>query len=256
MSTENIVTGKFYRILKDKTNHIWDRISYWTHADDVELSNGTSLSTDLTAKQTKIDATQSDFAQVETSPTTHAYVKGQMLLYNNQLYRVKAAIASGATLTVGTNIEVVSVSTLSSMLTATNGNQFYFDVKDGTPGFYPSASKTASQFVPFGGTQGLVEAYIFCGAQSARINMAYLYTKDAIYAERVYSSVVAHSEYIEVDSSNAGVKFKKACKYITTLQGYDASPSATITTIENAVVGTTISNVQVANKVFSLVIIG
>lgn len=152
MSTENIVKNKYYRILKDKTNAIWDRISFWTHADDVELSSGTSLSSDLTAKQTKIDATQSDFAQVETSPTTHAYTKGQMLIYNNQLYRVKAAIAVGNTLTEGTNIELVSVSTLSSMLTANTGNAFYFDVKDGKYGFYPTASKTASQFVPFGGT--------------------------------------------------------------------------------------------------------
>ena len=152
MSTENIVKNKYYRILKDKTNSIWDRISFWTHADDVELTGGATLSSDLTAKQTKIDATQTDFAQVETSPTTHAYIRGQMLLYNNQLYRVKQTIAVGATLTVGTNIEAVSVSTLSSMLTATNGNGFYFDYKDGTPGFYPTASKTASQFVPFGGT--------------------------------------------------------------------------------------------------------
>ena len=155
MSTENIVKGKYYRILKDKTNKIWDRISYWTHADDVELSSGATLSSDLTAKQTKITATQSDFGQVETSPTTHAYTKGQMLIYNNQLYRVKAAIAVGATLTVGTNIEAISVSTLSSMLTAANGNQFYFDYKDSKPGFYPSASKTASEFVPFGGTTTL-----------------------------------------------------------------------------------------------------
>lgn len=152
MSTENIVKNRYYRILKDKTNAIWDRISFWTHADDVELTGGATLSSDLTAKQTKIDATQSDFAQVETSPTTHAYIRGQMLIYNNQLYRVKANIAVGATLTVETNIEAVSVSTLSSMLTATNGNGFYFDVKDGTPGFYPTASKTASEFVPFGGT--------------------------------------------------------------------------------------------------------
>ena len=190
MSTENIVKNKYYRILKDKTNSIWDRISFWTHADDVELTGGTTLSSDLTAKQTKIDATQSDFAQVETSPSTHAYTKGQMLIYNNQLYRVKAAIAVGNTLTVGTNIEVVSVSTLSSMLTATSGNQFYFDYKDNKPGFYPTASKTASQFVPFGGTtpefisfggnrtqsevtlstNGHTEGYLICASTTYDIN--------------------------------------------------------------------------------------
>ena len=153
MATENIVTGKFYRILKNASSKTWDRISFWTHADDVSLSNGTTLSSDLNTKQTKINATQTDFAQVENSSTSaHAYTKGQMLIYNNQLYRVKAAIAVGNTLSTSTNIEVASVSTLSSMLTANNGNQFYFDVKNGQYGFYPTASKTSSQFVPFGGT--------------------------------------------------------------------------------------------------------
>ena len=160
MSTENLVTGKYYRILKDKVNHIYDRISFWTHSDDVETSSGATLTSDLSAKDTKISSTQSDFGSVETSSvSSHAYVKGNLLLYNNQLYRAKTAIAVGATLTVGSNIEAVTVGTLSNMLTASNGNQFNFDVKDGTPGFYPSASKTSSEFVPFGGT-GLLESLI------------------------------------------------------------------------------------------------
>lgn len=33
--TENIVTGKKYRILTDATQDIWDRISFWTKASDV-----------------------------------------------------------------------------------------------------------------------------------------------------------------------------------------------------------------------------
>ena len=148
MVTENIVHKK-YRILKDEISDIWDRISFWRAASDIELSSGTDLETDLTNKQTKINANQTNLAQIETSSTSaHAYTKGQLLIYNNQLYRVIAAIAVGNTLTVGTNIQVVSISNLSSMLTATTGAQFYFDYKDGSPGFYPNASKTASEFVP------------------------------------------------------------------------------------------------------------
>ena len=153
MSTENIVTGKFYRILKDKTNDIWDRISLWTHSDDVQTASGITLTTDLSRKESKISSTQSDFAKVETSSVaSQAYVKGNMLVYNNQLYRVKAAIASGGTLTPGTNIEAVNVGTISNMLNTSDGKGFYFDVKDGSYGFYPSASKVASEFVPFGGS--------------------------------------------------------------------------------------------------------
>ncbi len=40
MANERIITGKKYRLLSDITNKIWDRISFWTAASDVEFSNG------------------------------------------------------------------------------------------------------------------------------------------------------------------------------------------------------------------------
>ena len=39
--TENKVTGKKYRILTDAVNDIWDRISFWTKASDIEYDDGT-----------------------------------------------------------------------------------------------------------------------------------------------------------------------------------------------------------------------
>lgn len=39
--TENKVTGKKYRILTDAVNDIWDRISFWTKASDIEYNDGT-----------------------------------------------------------------------------------------------------------------------------------------------------------------------------------------------------------------------
>ena len=45
-----------------------------------------------------------DFATVEDSTTaSKAYKVGEYLVYNNRLYRVTTAIASGGTITVGTN---------------------------------------------------------------------------------------------------------------------------------------------------------
>lgn len=175
MATENIVKNQYYRILKDKANDVWDRISYWTHADDVELSNGTTLSSDLSAKDTKISNLFTDFAPVEaTSTASQPYKKGQCLIYNNQFYRVIAAIATGNTLTVGSNIQVMSASELSTMLTASNGNEFYFDVKDGTHGFYPTAAKTSSTFVPFGGTaQVAVGTFSFSTTNRTTINLGF-----------------------------------------------------------------------------------
>lgn len=145
--TDNIVHKK-YRVLVDEVNDVWDRISWWKKSEDVHLSDGTDLDTDLTNKQTLIDANIANLATIEsTSVATHVYTKGQLLVYNNQLYRVIASIAVGNTLTVGTNIQAVTISNLSSMLVATDGTQFYFDYKDGKYGFYPNANKTASQFV-------------------------------------------------------------------------------------------------------------
>ena len=43
--TENIVTGKHYRILTDLTNSVWSRISFWKKASDVELNYGSNLQT-------------------------------------------------------------------------------------------------------------------------------------------------------------------------------------------------------------------
>lgn len=38
--TENIVTGKKYRVLVDEKNDIWDRVSLWTSSTDVECGDG------------------------------------------------------------------------------------------------------------------------------------------------------------------------------------------------------------------------
>lgn len=147
MVTETTVHKK-YRILKDAINDVWDRISFWTKSTDVYLSSGTNLETDLSTKDTKISANQVNLGVVQNGNTaTQAFTKGQIVVWKNKTYRVIAAIASGNTFKVGTNIEAVTISTLSSMLVASNGTQFYFDYKDGKYGFYPNASKTASQFI-------------------------------------------------------------------------------------------------------------
>lgn len=173
MSTENIVKNQYYRILKDKANNLWERISYWTHADDVELSNGNSLTTDLADKNTKISNLFSDLAPVENSSTaSQGYSKGQCLIYENRLYRVIDDILPNGTLNVGVNIELMSVSELSTMTTANTGAEFYFDIKNGTYGFYPTAEKEASSFIPFGGGGAITVATgIECTAATTTVSL-------------------------------------------------------------------------------------
>lgn len=143
--TENIAHKK-YRILVDAVNGIYDRISMWRKSSDIELADGSALDTKLTSMNTSIASNISNLANVEATTTaSQAYIKGNMLVLNDQLYRVKAAIPSGATIVTtgsGANVEAISISTLSSMLSASNGYFFYFDYKDGKPGFYTDAGKT------------------------------------------------------------------------------------------------------------------
>lgn len=70
-----------------------------------------------TATQTALDtldedkADKTDIATVESGTTaSRAYSVGEMVYVSGTLYKVKTAIASGATFTVGTNIEVTNVS--------------------------------------------------------------------------------------------------------------------------------------------------
>lgn len=56
-------------------------------------------------------AEKSDIGNVESGTTaSRAYSVGELVYVSGTLYRVKTAIASGATFTVGTNIEVTNVS--------------------------------------------------------------------------------------------------------------------------------------------------
>lgn len=75
-----------------------------THAKAVWFSK-----TDNKTVHDKIGLMDGNIAPTETSPTTNAYDVGDHLIYNNVLYRVKASISAGATLTVGTNIEAKTV---------------------------------------------------------------------------------------------------------------------------------------------------
>ena len=49
MASEVLRKGKVYRIFADAANEIWDKISFFTHADDVEFSDGQSASAKLSA---------------------------------------------------------------------------------------------------------------------------------------------------------------------------------------------------------------
>ena len=147
--TENIVHKK-YRILTDAINDIYDRISMWRKSEDIELTDGSDLDTKLSGMNTLISSNISNLATVESTTTaSQPYIKGNMLVLNDQLYKVIAAIAQGASIVTSgaaANVEAISVGTLSNMLAANDGSFFYFDHVGGKYGFYTDSAKT--NFIP------------------------------------------------------------------------------------------------------------
>ena len=61
------------------------------------------------AQDAKIETIAGSLAMIESSPATTAHVVGEYIVYNGQLYKVTAAIASGQTLTPGTNITAAKI---------------------------------------------------------------------------------------------------------------------------------------------------
>ena len=81
---------------------------YATGKGDVEGS--LSFLLDKSARnETSINSLAGSLAMVETSPATTNHAVGDLIVYNNQLYEVTVAIATGETLKVGTNISATTV---------------------------------------------------------------------------------------------------------------------------------------------------
>lgn len=80
------------------------------NTSDLNKPISTATQTALgTLDEDKADKT--DIATVESGTTaSRAYSVGELVYVSGTLYRVKTAIASGATFTVGTNIEVTNIS--------------------------------------------------------------------------------------------------------------------------------------------------
>ena len=106
-------------------------------------------------------------ATVETTSTaSKAYAVGDLLVYNNQLYKVASAIAAGGTLTPGTNITAVTVESeldgKQNVITGNFGDSLTFDVNSNLVLF---SKQTAERYVPgfsFNKFSALFKDYLIC----------------------------------------------------------------------------------------------
>lgn len=98
-STITKVTGRTYRVLADNTpnNYVWNQLSFWTAASDVEFEDGTNAETKLGAIQgitTSTSITTTGYA-ADASVTTALYKKTSQFL--------TATLAAGSTSVSFTN---------------------------------------------------------------------------------------------------------------------------------------------------------
>ena len=95
----------------DKTSDLTPRTTIPAIYDsDLQYLNSNLKAPDLNALQDgEVGKLEGNFAQIEVSPSQHAYSVGKMLVYNGILYSVTSAISVGDLLVIGTNIEKKSV---------------------------------------------------------------------------------------------------------------------------------------------------
>ena len=168
-------------------------------------------------------------ATVETGSTaSQAYTKGSYLFFNNRLCKAASAIAKGATLTIGGNLTQTSLGAeITSHLRSSDGKEFYFDVKNGQYGYYPSASKIASEFVPFGGTSDKFYSIVFNG------NLFVMHVKSGSTSGGGSSTTQTVNGVTFTAYSNTSFKASVAGTWFSSAD-YSQSSSAVIATHANA----------------------
>ncbi|MCM1100139.1 MAG: hypothetical protein NC079_00690 [Clostridium sp.] len=90
---ETIVTGRKFRKLIDETTMLWQRISFWTKASDVEFDDGSTLQDRITSLDTQVAQLDTQVAQLGT----------QVALLNAQIAKLGTQVTysvNGTTLTI------------------------------------------------------------------------------------------------------------------------------------------------------------
>ena len=136
--------------LNNKFSEINNNISQKANTSDVNSALALKANTSdvNTALATKADASSvntlaGSLAMVETSPATANHAVGNLIVFNNQLYKVTVAIASGEALMVGKNIASTSVGNelnnnciVSESLTSLGNNKYNMSFNIPNSGFY------------------------------------------------------------------------------------------------------------------------
>lgn len=118
-------------------------VYYTTGKGDVEGSLSFLLEKTARNETSSVNTLAGSLAMVETSTATASHAVGDLIVFNSQLYKVTVAIASGESLTVGTNIASTSVGNelnnnciTSESLTSLGNNKYNMSFNIPNSGFY------------------------------------------------------------------------------------------------------------------------
>lgn len=142
-------------------------------------------------------------ATIELSPVQNSYAVGDFLVWKGQLYKVTAAIASGETLVIGTNIEAV---TIGSELTALNNGLTFKKILN-------NAAVSSTSYTLSDSIENYSEVIVFLQTNSYRMTTLSIpvdvivsagYSSDHQYiVDMVASTTVNYMAYIQVAFTSA-----------------------------------------------------
>ena len=170
--SERIVTGKAYRILRETT---WDKLSFWKKASDVEYNDGSTMQDNkpIAILQRNHEYRVGEIAYEHSAPSwalLECITQGITAETVPDDYKRLSNISGpGTVITDGTAqfvvYNIVPSVVLSSSpymipamsligdirgnLTASNGEEFYFDVHDGVYGYNTDPNRAIETFRAF-----------------------------------------------------------------------------------------------------------
>ena len=144
--SEQIVTGKKYRILTDVAQKVWQRVSFWTKSSDVEFNDGKTAETKVGAISGITDSLVSTSSNIAASAKAVSQLNGNIKVYVGEDKKLHFRNGSGADTVLnfnGGNWELVLKITFGAAANNKGGTYTNDAAATDTPhGWYSSMNST------------------------------------------------------------------------------------------------------------------
>lgn len=122
---EQVVTGRAHRVLIDKASKLWQKISFWTKASDVEFSDGNTA-------ETKVGAITGITSSLNSTSDNMALSASAGKAINDSLKIITSTLAAGETSITISEQQITTNSALSFYTSIYGVNPKDVSVVDGS----------------------------------------------------------------------------------------------------------------------------